>query len=106
MSLSEGDWEAVKQFLSNKTYVELVDDKPAHLGIKEMTLLTANNGWAIVWMHDKYYLRHLACGGYLLHHVDWGCLCGKGSTLMGVIPVKVDDMILLKFKLITKGDKK
>ena len=74
-----------------------------------MTLLTENNGWSIVWMHNRYYLRHLACGGYIRNHADWGCLCKnkKGNRFSnGVAPIKVDDMILLKFKLVTKGDVK
>lgn len=72
-----------------------------------MTVMTENNGWAIVWMNDKYYLRHLACGSYIRNHAVWGCLCkGLLPDKNGTSKVPVDDLILKKFKLITKGDVK
>ena len=70
--------------------------------------LTEHNGWAIIWMHDKYYLRHTACGAYIRNHASYGCLC-RGKGLKANEPDRhtpVDDMILLKFKLVTKGDVK
>ena len=72
-----------------------------------MTVMTENNGWAIVWMNDRYYLRHLACGAYIRNHASWGCLCAdipKGKETKNNAPV--DDLILKKFKLVTKGDVK
>ena len=69
-----------------------------------MTVLTENNGWAIVWMHDRYYLRHLACGAYIRKRADEGCICAR--TIEPYTDTPVDEMILMKFKLITKGDVK
>ena len=91
------------------TMIETLDGDEFLPGVMvKMTLLTEHNGWAIVWMHDRYYLRHLACGGYIRNHADWGCLC-KRQGLKDNGPDKhtpVDEMILLKFKLVTKGDAK
>ena len=73
-----------------------------------MTLLTENNGWAIVWMNERYYLRHLKCGSYLRsrYAVDTGCYCKRGVRVSPVeVPNAVDELILKKFKLLTKGDK-
>lgn len=97
----------MRQFLSDKDYVLDVDNEPTYLGIKTVTILTENNGWAIVWMNNRYYIRHQACGGYLLYQYRLGCLCRvreRARTMNA--PAKVDDMILKKFKLITKGDVK
>ena len=70
-----------------------------------MTILTENNGWAIVWMNNRYYLRHNACGSYLLRRWRSGCLCNDRERAAGIKePTKVDDMILKKFKLVTKGE--
>ena len=105
MSLSEDDWGAVRQFLSDKDYVLDVDNEPTYLWIKTVTILTENNGWAIAWMNNRYYIRHQACGGYLLRQYKFGCLCrtGKRYNINGRL-APVDDMILKKFKLVTKGE--
>ena len=73
-----------------------------------MTLLTENNGWAIVWMNERYYLRHLSCGSFLRNKyaVNGGCFCKRGNRVSPVaISTMVDELILNKFKLLTKGDK-
>lgn len=74
-----------------------------------MTLLTENNGWAIVWMNDRYYIRHLLCGAYLRQLPNLGCMCRKLSRKsdnqgMPMATSVIDDLILKKFKLLTKGD--
>lgn len=74
-------------------------------GWVDVTILTENNGWAIVWMNNRYYLRHNACGSYLLRRWRSGCLCNARERAARMKePTKVDDMILKKFKLVTKGE--
>ena len=69
-------------------------------------LLTENNGWSIVWMNDRYYIRHQTCGSYLRRYYKNGCLCRTGKVYKADSKLtSVDDLILKKFKLITKGDK-
>jgi hypothetical protein len=68
-------------------------------------ILTQNNGWAIVWMHDKYFVRHIkpeGCGTFLRGNATVGCTC-KGKNKAA--PIKVDDVILAKFRLLTLREK-
>lgn len=75
-----------------------------------MTLLTENNGWGIVWMNDSYMVRHIVCGAYLRFTVDKGCYCRRQkqyafkAAKMTLTPV--DDLILMKYRLLTKGDRR
>ena len=114
MSLTRDQWAAVNELLSGMTMIESLDgDEFLPGAMVKMTVMTENNGWAIVWMNNKYYLRHLACGAYIRRHANWGCLCKTiSSTPVGARSAAgdsralVDDLILKKFKLITKGDSK
>lgn len=65
----------------------------------DMEVLTENNGWAIVWMHGKYFVRHLPpCGTFLRGNATMGCTCrGKFKN----DPKKVDGTILAKFRILT-----
>lgn len=38
-------------------------------------LLTENNGWAIIYLHDKYFIRHVDCGTTLRKWAHVGCFC-------------------------------
>jgi hypothetical protein len=72
-----------------------------------MTVLTENEGWGIVWMNERYYIRHLACGSYLRGNTLRGCLCRKlrrDETAIAFGAKPVDPVILKKFILLTKGD--
>lgn len=66
-----------------------------------MEILTEENGWAIVWMHEKYFVRHVkpaGCGTFLRANAKMGCTC-KGKHKQE--PVQVDAIILAKFRVLT-----
>lgn len=72
-----------------------------------MEILTENNGFAIIWMNKKYFIRHLKCGTFLRANAHRGCWCGasyKQSASDNALPV--DEIILKKFNLLTRGEKK
>jgi hypothetical protein len=69
-----------------------------------MTLLTEENGWAIVWMNEKYYLRHMTCGAYLRRNAAHGCTCRRLRKHVYQTATQVDDTIMKKFTLLTKGE--
>lgn len=70
-----------------------------------MEILTSHNGWAIVWMHKKYFVRHMkpdGCGTFLRGNAAKGCTC-RGKFTKETI--KVDDTILAKFRILTLREK-
>lgn len=73
-----------------------------------MTLLTEKNGWAIVWMNDQYYLRHLICGSYLKRARQCKGLASSGGRPCSATQngcAEVDPIILAKYTLLIKGEK-
>lgn len=70
-----------------------------------MEVLTEVNGWAIVWMHEKYFVRHIkpeGCGTFLRGNAQLGCTC-KGK--FKAEPKEVDPTILAKFRILTLREK-
>ena len=82
----EHPWGGFKQIRVRETDVEV---------------MTENNGWAIVWMHQKYFVRHVkpeGCGTFLRGNAVKGCTCrGKNKSE----PVQVDPTVLAKFRILT-----
>lgn len=70
-----------------------------------MEVLTEISGWGIVWMHEKYFVRHLkpdGCGTFLRGNATKGCTC-KGKNKGN--PIQVDPVILAKFRILTLREK-
>jgi hypothetical protein len=94
------------------TWVDTVDNAPSQIGMQEMTIMTEENGWAIVLMNNRYYIRHIVCGRYIRHTYKTGCLCRglnvkstPAGTAAQFTTTQVDDTIMKKFILLTKGEK-
>lgn len=84
-------------------------------------VLTEHNGWAIVYLHEKYFIKHLDCGTVLRQYAHKGCHCGKSIEVdckcqhkkrhckkesCKILPATtpVDAVIYGKFRLMTLRD--